>query len=183
MAKKAKSKPMKEIVRRFEPSIFEFVYFEDSILLNEPIENWPQVDYLIAFASGGYPLDKVIQYVELRKPITINDVAMQRELLDRRSVYRILQQHNISTPRHIILDESERADNVVVENDDWIEIKGIRFTKPVVEKPVNAEGFYDFTFLFRSFLFFHVYNKNISIFILFHSIPLSQTTTFTSITQ
>jgi inositol-hexakisphosphate/diphosphoinositol-pentakisphosphate 1-kinase len=139
MAKKAKSKPMKEIVRRFEPSIFEFVYFEDDIMLNAPVENWPIVDYLIAFSSGGYPLDKVIQYVELRKPITINDVAMQRELYDRRRVYQILAKHNISTPRHIILEEKERAENVVVENDDWIEIKGIRFTKPVVEKPIDAE--------------------------------------------
>jgi len=141
MAKKANSKPMKQIVRRFEPSVFEFIYFGDERLLNEPIEEWPLVDYLIAWHSGGYPLDKVIEYVNLRHPLVINDVSMQKDLLDRRRIYQILREHNISTPRHIILNDSERINNpnIIIENEDYIEIKGIRFNKPVVEKPIDAE--------------------------------------------
>ncbi|NP_001392397.1 inositol hexakisphosphate and diphosphoinositol-pentakisphosphate kinase 2 isoform 10 [Mus musculus] len=52
MAKKSKSKPMKEILERI--SLFKYitvVVFEEEIILNEPVENWPLCDCLISFHS------------------------------------------------------------------------------------------------------------------------------------
>lgn len=57
--------------------------------------------------------------------------------MDRRRVYAILQEVGINVPRHVILNEEDRAiPGAVIECDDWIEVKGQRFNKPVVEKPV-----------------------------------------------
>ena len=130
---------MKQIIRRFEPSIFEFVFFGDAVLLESPVDEWPVVDFLIAWQSGGYPLEKAEAYVKLRRPHIINDVGMQHKLLDRRCVYQILGEHGIRTPRHMILNAEERTSGSVRENDDWVEINGLRFNKPVVEKPSDSE--------------------------------------------
>ncbi|XP_057607520.1 inositol hexakisphosphate and diphosphoinositol-pentakisphosphate kinase 2 isoform X11 [Chionomys nivalis] len=54
MAKKSKSKPMKEILERI--SLFKYitvVVFEEEVILNEPVENWPLCDCLISFHSKG----------------------------------------------------------------------------------------------------------------------------------
>lgn len=54
MAKKSKSKPMKEILERI--SLFKYitvVVFEEDVILNEPVENWPLCDCLISFHSKG----------------------------------------------------------------------------------------------------------------------------------
>lgn len=54
MAKKSKSKPMKEILERL--SMFKYitvVIFEEDVILNEPVENWPLCDCLISFHSKG----------------------------------------------------------------------------------------------------------------------------------
>jgi hypothetical protein len=32
----------------------------------KPVEEWPVVEVLVAFASKGYPYEKVLSYVELR---------------------------------------------------------------------------------------------------------------------
>ena len=79
MDKKARSKPMSEILKRLDPSTFESVFFGDDIILNEPVDNWPICDVLIAFYSNGYPLEKAEQYVSLRQPYLLNDLKMQRE--------------------------------------------------------------------------------------------------------
>lgn len=80
---------MKEIIGRLPEDLFEVYIFGDDCILNEPIEKWPIVECLIAFYSTGYPLDKVIQYVELTKPFLINDLKMQYTLKDRRRVYEV----------------------------------------------------------------------------------------------
>lgn len=54
MAKKSKSKPMKEILERL--CLFKYitvVTFEEEVILNEPVENWPLCDCLISFHSKG----------------------------------------------------------------------------------------------------------------------------------
>ncbi|XP_063123725.1 inositol hexakisphosphate and diphosphoinositol-pentakisphosphate kinase 2 isoform X21 [Rattus norvegicus] len=52
MAKKSKSKPMKEILERI--SLFKYitvVVFEEDVILNEPVGDWPLCDCLISFHS------------------------------------------------------------------------------------------------------------------------------------
>ena len=103
MDKKARSKPMSEILKRLDPVTFEAVYFGDEVILNESVDNWPVCDVLIAFYSNGYPLEKAEQYVELRQPYLLNDLKMQRTLMDRRRVYDLLEESGIDVPRHVFM--------------------------------------------------------------------------------
>ncbi|EDL39901.1 histidine acid phosphatase domain containing 1, isoform CRA_a [Mus musculus] len=142
MAKKSKSKPMKEILERI--SLFKYitvVVFEEEIILNEPVENWPLCDCLISFHSKGFPLDKAVAYAKLRNPFVINDLNMQYLIQDRRDVYSILQAEGILLPRYAILnrDPNNPKECNLIEGEDHVEVNGEVFQKPFVEKPVSAE--------------------------------------------
>ncbi|XP_067829596.1 inositol hexakisphosphate and diphosphoinositol-pentakisphosphate kinase 2 isoform X5 [Heptranchias perlo] len=142
MAKKSKSKPMTQILERL--CKFEYisvVIFNEDIILNEPVENWPVCDCLISFHSKGFPLDKAVAYAKLRNPVLINDLNMQYYIQDRREVYRILQEEGIDLPRYAVLNrDPDRPDECsLVEGDDHVEVNGEIFQKPFVEKPVSAE--------------------------------------------
>jgi hypothetical protein len=151
MDKKARSKPMAEILSRLDEDLFKVVFFGDQVILNDPIEDWPVCDVLIAFFSKGYPLPKAKEYVALRKPHILNGLEMQELMQDRRRVYDLLESSGIDVPRHAYLsrdgyvstgtgDGNGAKDLEVAEFDDHIEINGISIHKPFVEKPVNAEG-------------------------------------------
>ncbi|XP_033623382.1 inositol hexakisphosphate and diphosphoinositol-pentakisphosphate kinase 2 isoform X11 [Fukomys damarensis] len=142
MAKKSKSKPMKEILERI--SLFKYitvVVFEEEVILNEPVENWPLCDCLISFHSKGFPLDKAVAYARLRNPFVINDLNMQYLIQDRREVYSILQAEGILLPRYAILnrDPNNPKECNLIEGEDHVEVNGEVFQKPFVEKPVSAE--------------------------------------------
>ncbi|XP_059949201.1 inositol hexakisphosphate and diphosphoinositol-pentakisphosphate kinase 2 isoform X2 [Mesoplodon densirostris] len=142
MAKKSKSKPMKEILERV--SLFKYitvVVFEEDVILNEPVENWPLCDCLISFHSKGFPLDKAVAYAKLRNPFVINDLNMQYLIQDRREVYSILQAEGILLPRYAILnrDPNNPKECNLIEGEDHVEVNGEVFQKPFVEKPVSAE--------------------------------------------
>jgi hypothetical protein len=150
MDKKARSKPMAEILSRLNVDHFQVLFFSDAVILNSPIEDWPICDVVIAFFSKGYPLQKAKDYVKLRKPIIINDLDMQERLQDRRRVYDHLEASGIDVPRHVYLsrdgyvstgtgDGNGVRDHEVQEFDDHIEVNGVTIHKPFVEKPVNAE--------------------------------------------
>ena len=101
---------MKEIMNRIEKtSIFQIKYFSDKIKLEQPVEAWPvvrardllrwqavfelhniasllQVHALVAFFSSGFPIEKVEDYIRLRRPFLVNDLESQKVLWDRRKV-------------------------------------------------------------------------------------------------
>ncbi|XP_038257383.1 inositol hexakisphosphate and diphosphoinositol-pentakisphosphate kinase 2 isoform X9 [Dermochelys coriacea] len=142
MAKKSKSKPMNEILERL--SMFKYitvVIFEEDVILNEPVENWPLCDCLISFHSKGFPLDKAVAYAKLRNPFVINDLNMQYRIQDRREVYSILKAEGILLPRYAILnrDPNNPKECNLIEGEDQVEVNGEVFQKPFVEKPVSAE--------------------------------------------
>ncbi|CAB3364585.1 Hypothetical predicted protein [Cloeon dipterum] len=142
MAKKSQSKPMKEILTRLQE--FEYlriVVFNEEVILKEPVENWPICDCLISFHSKGFPLDKAIQYANLRNPFIINNLHMQYDIQDRRKVYAILEKEGIEIPRYAVLDRDspDPKHHELVESEDHVEVNGVVFNKPFVEKPVSAE--------------------------------------------
>lgn len=142
MEKKTQSKPMKEILTRLQE--FEYIkviVFQEDVILHKPVEEWPVCDCLISFHSKGFPLDKAIQYAQLHNPYVINNLHMQYDIQDRRKVYSTLQAEGIEIPRYAVLDRDSPnpKDHELVESEDHVEVNGVVFNKPFVEKPVSAE--------------------------------------------
>ncbi|XP_063437646.1 inositol hexakisphosphate and diphosphoinositol-pentakisphosphate kinase 2-like isoform X5 [Mytilus trossulus] len=143
MSKKSNSKPMNEILTRLHKHMqLNTLLFDEDVILNSPVEEWPIVDVLISFFSAGFPLDKAIAYTNLRKPFVINDLESQYTLLDRREVYKTLIKHGIPHPRYSVLNRDKgplSTSYTITDNEDAIEIENQVFHKPFVEKPVSAE--------------------------------------------
>lgn len=142
MDKKARSKPMAEILSRLDEKLFKVIFFGDQVILHSPVEEWPICDVLIAFHSKGYPLDKAEEYVKLRKPFILNDLEMQETIKDRRKIYDLLEASGIDVPRHVFLSRDGYVstgtgggnganEQEVKEYDDHIEVNGVVIHKPV----------------------------------------------------
>jgi hypothetical protein len=139
MDKKARSKPMTQILSRLPSSEFEVIIFGNSRLLEEDPEDWPIVDCLIAFFSKGFPLNKAELYVKLRKPFCVNDLRMEHVLRDRRAFYAHLVSNGVPVPPHIVVSRDYGRKQHIVEYEDALEVDGDIIHKPFVEKPVDAE--------------------------------------------
>ena len=128
MDQKARSTPMTEMLNRLtsftagELTEFKVVYFGNDTLLNEPVENWPRCEALIAFYSTGFPLHKAQAYVALRRPLVFNDLQKQELLFDRRETYRTLQEYGIPVPKHAVLNPGDV--NVIDDQEEYLEING-----------------------------------------------------------
>lgn len=148
MDKKARSKPMSEILSRLDSTLFNLVFFGDDVILNQSIDDWPEVDVLIAFYSSGYPLEKAEDYVAKYEPFVLNDLGMQHTLMDRRKVYDLMEENGIHVPRHVYVSRdgyvckttgAGTEQKELEEHDDFITVNGVTIEKPFVEKPVDAD--------------------------------------------
>ena len=119
---------------------FNIIIFGNELILddNVPVSDWPIVDCLIAFTSTGFPLEKAKEYVKLRRPFCINDVPAQEMLGCREKIYKLLTKHRIPSPKRLYACRS-RGPVHLVETEEYIEINGERMSKPLVEKPYNAD--------------------------------------------
>ncbi|XP_012568109.1 inositol hexakisphosphate and diphosphoinositol-pentakisphosphate kinase VIP2-like isoform X7 [Cicer arietinum] len=121
---------------------FEVIHFGDKVILEDPIESWPVCDCLIAFYSSGYPLEKAEAYAALRKPFLVNELEPQHLLHDRRKVYEHLELFGIPVPKYalVIREVPDEELDYFIEEEDFVEVHGMRFWKPFVEKPVDEGG-------------------------------------------
>lgn len=144
MAKKIDSKPMRAILHHLKfTDKFQIVEFDQDMILNQPIEEWPKVECLITFYSSGLPYEKVVSYVTKYKPFLVNDIYKQATLFDRRSMYTILKDNGVPINDYVIYDKSTDPHGVHFrEFDNRIEVYGKAIMKPFVEKPFNAEDHY-----------------------------------------
>uniref|UniRef100_A0A1L8E5R5 Inositol hexakisphosphate and diphosphoinositol-pentakisphosphate kinase n=1 Tax=Nyssomyia neivai TaxID=330878 RepID=A0A1L8E5R5_9DIPT len=142
MAKKSQSKPMKEILTRLQEfEYIKIVVFSEECILKDPVDKWPICDCLISFHSKGFPLEKAVNYSQLRRPYVINNLHTQYDIQDRRKVYSILESEGIEIPRYAVLDRDspDPKHHELLESEDHVEVNGVIFNKPFVEKPVSAE--------------------------------------------
>lgn len=96
MAKKVLSKPMEQILTRLRSyDHFDINVFEQDIILNAPIQQWPECDCLISFYSKDFPLKKAEEYAKLYNPFLINDLEKQWDIMDRIKVYQTLKEAGI----------------------------------------------------------------------------------------
>ncbi|KAI9340876.1 histidine phosphatase superfamily-domain-containing protein [Obelidium mucronatum] len=165
---KARSKPMRNILNRMISNHnLQVVVFGDKVILDEDIHHWPTCHFLISFFSTGFPLEKAIDYVRLRRPFCINNLEMQKVLMDRRMVLSILDHVGVPTPKRLISNSSAtdaditltpeiiqhvrstvgvnvdpnafRRERVIQVDADTIKLGDVTLTKPFVEKPVSGE--------------------------------------------
>ncbi|XP_057435942.1 inositol hexakisphosphate and diphosphoinositol-pentakisphosphate kinase VIP2-like isoform X2 [Lotus japonicus] len=143
MEKKVSSAPMEQILRRLQAfGEFEVIHFGDKVILEEPIERWPVCDCLVAFHSSGYPLKKAEAYAALRKPFLVNELEPQHLLHDRRKVYERLEMFGIPVPRYALVNREVPYQQLdyFIEEEDFVEVHGMRFWKPFVEKPIHGDN-------------------------------------------
>ena len=146
MRKKAKSKPMMEMLDRLTSFAvdgrqeFTTIFFDEETILHKPVEEWPLCEALIAFFSTGFPLRKAQGYAQLHPSIVVfNDLKEQEVLHDRRLVYQRLQENGVPVPTYTVYNAEEAATTTVEESEDYLEINGVRINKPLVEKPISGE--------------------------------------------
>merc|ERR1712110_174799 len=142
MKKKFNGKPMQEILARLQAqsSRFKIIEFEENMILNEPVNKWPKVNVFLSFYSGGFPLDKSIEYETLNKPVSLQDCKSQTKLLSRVEILETLDSAKVPIASFLVIDR-EDPDNQpdFQEFPDYIVCNGKKMYKPFVEKPFDAD--------------------------------------------
>ena len=135
---------MQEVLRRLEEfNDFEIIIFGNDVILHKPIEQWPNVEVLITFFSGKFPMEKAIQYINLRRPLLVNNLECSKILFDRKLTYKKLEEVGVAVPSYAIIERDHNGELLegitFEEDDDIITVNGKQFHKPFVEKPLDAE--------------------------------------------
>jgi len=111
MGKKMDSKPMQNIIKSIKAyEDLDVICFCEDTIFNLEIEKWPIVEVFICFYSQGFPFEKTINYVKLRKPFQINDLESQSILWDRRKIYNLLNEFKIPVANHYIVDRKDQPE-------------------------------------------------------------------------
>ncbi|GJQ09932.1 hypothetical protein GpartN1_g1723.t1 [Galdieria partita] len=145
MEKKVKSAAMQEMIQSilvYGNNLLRIEIFPLETIFNSRVEEWPVVDVLISFYSVGFPLDKVLEYVELRQPRCVNDIAFQKILLDRRLVFCLLKNLGVALPSHIFVNR----DSASKKQELYSCLAQVSWMKSTLEMSVeslqNAQNFY-----------------------------------------
>lgn len=94
---------MEEILNRLRSyEHFDINVFEQEVILEKPIEEWPRCECLVSFYSKDFPLEKAQQYAKFYNPFLINDLDKQWDIMDRIKVYQTLKEAGIEQPRYVI---------------------------------------------------------------------------------
>lgn len=133
MARKAASAPMQVILAALAREGVAVNIVGEDVLLRAPVGDWPRADAVLAFYSQGFPLEKVAEYA--RGAVSVNDIGMQRVLLDRGRVRSVLERIGVRKPRGVVVREGDRVRLMGEE----LEVGGVKMRKPFVEKPLDAE--------------------------------------------
>ncbi|EER19780.1 conserved hypothetical protein, partial [Perkinsus marinus ATCC 50983] len=73
MQNKATSNPMQSLLRRLDASgAFNIIIFDEKMILEQDVSEWPIVQCYVSFHSKGFPLYKSLEYVKMRHPVEIN---------------------------------------------------------------------------------------------------------------
>lgn len=145
-SRKLASTPMRAIVsalRHADPNL-NVIQLDDAFMLNTPIALWPSLHVLVALYAPPFPLEKVLAYVKLRRPVLVNNLYMQPYMMDRRCIRAVLRREGVPTPNAVFVD---RANGDVVTQSSGGNVlrvetlRGVSHTmeKPFVEKPVDPE--------------------------------------------
>lgn len=156
--RKLKARPMQMLINYLykENSCFRMTFIDEHVYLTVDVHQWPIVDVLLILYAPPFPVAKVLDYVTKRQVKMVNNLYMQRYMMDRRYVRRVLQRAGVPVPNAVEVDRG---------NGDWVEWKtdapdeicvcgkdGTRLVmrKPFVEKPVDTEDHSKFILVFNS---------------------------------
>ena len=132
MKKKIHSPHMQQILNFIkEFNDFDLIEFQEEMILNEKIENWPIVESMIVFYSTGFPYSKVLTYINLHKPFMPNDFEIQKVFWDRIQVMNLLKENNIPIPKGIIV---ERQSEQNIEKDKQIDLNTSQEIEEMIEE-------------------------------------------------
>ncbi|KAJ3425104.1 inositol hexakisphosphate and diphosphoinositol-pentakisphosphate kinase [Anaeramoeba flamelloides] len=140
MEKKLGTKWMKKILVQLKNSDkIKLVIWTNDMIQNQTIENWPIVDGLITLYSSGYPVNKVISYVNRHRPYCCNNPEFFKAMTNRESIYKVLDEIGVEHPNYLVLNTKEIS-NEINEETNWITFHGKKLEKPFVEKPIDSEN-------------------------------------------
>ncbi|PSN31039.1 Inositol hexakisphosphate and diphosphoinositol-pentakisphosphate kinase [Blattella germanica] len=95
----------------------------------------------MAKKSQSKPMREILMRLEEFEYLKMVVFPEEVILKDRRKVYSILEGEGIEIPRYAVLDRDspDPKHHELVESEDHVEVNGVVFNKPFVEKPVSAE--------------------------------------------